>query len=436
MDSALLVTLRTHNPWLDRPGEQRQLLASLLPEVFLPRRRTLALRSGRAELVVGPRQAGKSTWIRETLSHRDDPLLLLSAEEPRVRELGASPALALDALRDVLQPSTILVLDEAQHLENAPLFVKGLVDLEPGRRIVVTGSASFTLKAKTRESLAGRARRSLLLPLSLEEVATALPENLLPAIREARLLELWERMVVVGGYPDAWLAEKAPEVLHHLVEAFVLKDTSDLHRIERPAVFRKLLELAAADSGNLVNISKWAAVAQASRTAVSRYLEIAEEAHVLRLVPPFSGGRRAEVTGMPKVYFLDNGLRNAVFGGFMPSSGRADRGALWENAVFGELLKRLPLLAEIFYWRSKSGAEVDFIIRRQDRLMAIEVKAGELHRPRLSRSARSFLAAYRPASMAVLNSSLKLDIEVDGTDVHFRRPWELDELLTELAPER
>ena len=298
----------------------------------------------------------------------------------------------------------------------------------------MTGSSSFTLKARTRESLAGRARRTLLLPFSVDEVAATLPSGLVPAVREARLLELWERITVFGGYPEPWLDDAPAPLLHHLVEAFVLKDASDLHDIERPLVFRKLLELAAADVGNLVNFSNWATVAQAARTTVVRYLTIAEEAHVLRLVPPFVGGQRAEITGTPKVYFLDNGLRNAVFGGFGASTGRADRGALWENAVYAELLKRVELLDEVFYWRSKSGAEVDFVVRRQGRLLAIEVKAGGLQRPKLTRAARSFLAAYRPVCLGVVNAALRLDTEVEGVAVRFRRPWELSELLSELEP--
>ncbi len=215
MEPALLTTLRAHNPWLEKPEEQQALIASSLPSPFVPRRGQMDLQPGRAELVVGPRQAGKSTWIREVLSHRAEPLLLLAAEEPRVRELASSPALALDALRDVLQPSTILLIEEVQHLAEAALFIKGLVDLEPRRRIVVTGSSSFALRARTRESLAGRARRTRLLPFSLEEVAATLSPDLVPAIRELRMAELWERLVVTGGYPDAWLAASSPPIARH-----------------------------------------------------------------------------------------------------------------------------------------------------------------------------------------------------------------------------
>lgn len=432
MESALLETLRVHNPWLDRPEEQQALLAASLPVPFIARRRKLELKPGRAELVVGPRQAGKSTWIREVLAHRESPVLILHAEEPRIRELARSPALVLASLAEVLAPETLLVLEEVQQLEEAALFIKGLVDLERQRRLVATGSSSFELGARTRESLAGRARRTELLPFSLEELAALVPKDLAPAIRDARLLELWERLVVTGGYPEPWFDADPAAALYQLVESFVLKDTSDLHQIERPAVFRKLLELAAADTGNLVNLSEWAGVAQASRNTVGRYLEIAEDAHVLRQVMPFAEGKRAEVTGTPKVFYLDNGLRNAVFGGFRPSRERADRGALWENAVFNELAKRLELLDEIRFWRSKGGAEMDFVVRRRERMVAIEVKASELIRPIVSRSSHSFLAAYRPACLGVVNASLRLDLVEDGIPVRFVRPWELDLVLGEL----
>jgi predicted AAA+ superfamily ATPase len=433
MDPALLAILRTHNPWLDRPADQPALLAASLPEPFVPRRRRLELRPGRAELVVGPRQAGKSTWIREVLTHFADPVLVLHAEEPRIRELAHSPALALDALTEVLAPETLLLLEEIQHLAEGPLFIKGLIDLDRTRRIVATGSSSFAFSARTRESLAGRARRTLLLPLSLQEVAALVPAELAPAIRDARLHELWEKLVVTGGYPEPWFDPDPATTLHYLVESFVLKDTSDLHQIERPSVFRKLLELAAADIGNLVNLTDWASLAQASRNTVGRYLEIAEEAHVLRRVPPFAEGKRSEVTGTPKIFFLDNGLRNAVFGGFKASRERADRGALWENATFNELAKRLELLDEIRFWRSKSGAEVDFVVRRGDRLVAIEVKAGDLPRPTVSRGTHSFLEAYRPACLGVVNASLRLDTVEEGVTVRFVRPWELDLVLGDLG---
>ena len=157
-----------------------------------------------------------------------------------------SPSRRSAALSEVLSPETLLLFEEIQHLAEAPLFIKGLVDLDKSRRIVATRSSSFAFSARTRESLAGRARRTQLFPFSLQEVAAFVPAGLAPAIRDLQLRDLWEKLVITGGYPEPWFDSDPATALHHLVEAFVLKDTSDLHQIERPAVFRKLLELAAA----------------------------------------------------------------------------------------------------------------------------------------------------------------------------------------------
>lgn len=429
MEDFLLTILRTHNPWLDAPRTQRERLEQRLPDPFIPRHARLELRPGQAELVLGPRQAGKSTWIVQSLSRVEDPVLILHAEEPRIRELCKSPALALSTLKPVLTPDTILLIEEAQHLDDAPLFIKGLVDLDRRRRIVVTGSSSLHLRARTRESLAGRARRTLLLPLSLAELSGRLDPSLTPAIRHQRLLDLWNDLQLHGGYPDPVTSEDPVPLLTRLVESFVLRDASDLHLIEHPPAFRKLLELAASDVGNLVNLSSWAGTAQVSRNTVAHYLEIARQVHVLRTVTPYAGGKRAEITGTPKVYFLDPGLRNALFGGFVPLADRADRGALWECTVFTEIVKHLDLLDQIHFWRSKGGAEVDFVVIRQGRIIGIEAKAGDPRDARPSRSARSFISAYRPHLFAVINRSLRQDASLDGVDVVFCRPWEIPRVL-------
>jgi predicted AAA+ superfamily ATPase len=243
MEERLLTVLRIHNPWLENPSSQGDCLREGLPEPFLPRREVLDLSGDSARLVVGPRQAGKTTFIRHALSKKDDPVLLLHAEEPAVRELCRSPAEALEVLSGVLFDDAILLFEEIQHLDNASLFIKGLVDLQPRRRIIATGSTTFHFQAKIRESLAGRARRVRLLPFSLEEVSAALPKDMLPVLRERAVLEAWERILVFGGYPRPWFQADAKSELMHLVEAFVLKDASDFHSIEHPAAFRKLLGL-------------------------------------------------------------------------------------------------------------------------------------------------------------------------------------------------
>jgi predicted AAA+ superfamily ATPase len=429
MDRSTLAVLRRHNPWLENPSQQALFLQASLPPRYVVRTPKLEPTEGRLSLVIGPRQAGKSTWIREELAQIKDPILLLHGEEPLIQALCRSPALLFESLAPLLSPKTLIFFEEVQQLPNAALFLKGLVDLEPHRIFVATGSSSFQLHSKTRESLAGRAKRKLFLPFSLREVESTLPVDLLPAIAEEKRRTFWEKMVLFGGYPAVWLSDDPTTVLTELVEAFVLKDASDLYHLDNPEAFRKVLRLCAADIGNLLNISTLAAACGISRDTVSRYLEIAEDAHVLRRVASFAGGKRAELTGSDKIFFIDNGLRNTLFGGFGALNDRADLGALFENAVYTELLKRLELLDEIFFWRSKNKAEVDFVLQRREMIIGIEVKAARFDKPQLTRSAHSFIEAYAPKHFAVINAGLRADQEIGNTQILFRRPWEIGDLL-------
>jgi predicted AAA+ superfamily ATPase len=158
---------------------------------------------------------------------------------------------------------------------------------------------------------------------------------------------------------------------------------------------------------------------------VDRYLDLLEECHLVRRVPPFAAGRRLEVTHRPKVLFCDCGLRNLLVRSMAPFPERPDAGALFENWVGAELLKGLdPLhpLDVLRTWRSSSGAEVDWVLDRPDGLVAVEVKAAALRRPQLSRSARSFIAAYSPRDFWVVNLDLCAEEQLGGTRVHWVGP--------------
>ena len=228
-----------------------------------------------------------------------------------------------------------------------------------------------------------------------------------------------------GGYPSVVLADRPAAELAQLVEAFVVRDASDRFRIRNVAAFRKVLELAASQIGNLTNFSEWAALAGVSNDTVAEHCRLLEETHVLRLVRPFVGGKRAEITAAPKIYFLDNGIRNQLFGGFGGLAERADRGALVENLVFSELAKLTnPLLHTLRYWRSKASAEVDFVLEHRGRILAFEVKAGDA-RGRVSRSARSFIDAYAPQRLVVVSPVVYPEQTIATTTVQFLRAWEL-----------
>ncbi len=421
MDQVTFQVLARHNPWLLDRSSWPDTARSHLPARFVPRHLHTPLQCANNKicLLVGPRQSGKSTLIWHHLADLPEPFLLINCEEHSCRQLCTSPALFLNSVDEIARPVPGLFFEEIQHLQEAGLFLKGLVDLTPGVPIYVTGSSSYHLRSKTRESLAGRASRHLLLPFGMAELW---PSGLPPLIEEETARHAWEDLLLWGGYPEVVLKKDKEKILAQLVEAFVLRDASDLYRIRRPDAFRKLLSLAASQIGNLVNFSNWAENLAISVNTVIEYVNLLEESHVLKLVQPFVGGKRAEITSTPKVFFLDNGLRNLLFGGFAPIKQRADCGALTENLVFAELCKHThPLLHTISFWRSSSGAEVDFVVRTQNRLFAVEVKAGSLSRPKVSRSLRSFIAAYRPDTVLILNDTLVDSLEIQGCPIIFEK---------------
>ncbi len=421
----LVALLRRENPWIDDPFRWSAAVEARLPGGYLDRHQpdvarldSAGLSSDKATLLIGPRQAGKSTWVWHHLRQLPPRVLFVDCELHRLRTWCRDPGEFLADLRAILPEPSAVFLEEAQHLDEAGLFIKGLIDRRVPCPLVVTGSSSYHLASGTRESLAGRARRARLFPFSVDEIGGD-GAGLAPALQAARLESAFMRHLVVGGYPSVWLSETPETELSALVEAFVIRDASDLYKVDRLDAFRALLQLAARQIGSVVNLSEWASLVGVSVPTVSSYLALMEESHLLVRLRPFAGGRRSELIRNPKVYFIDMGLRNHLVGDLSPFEHRADRGPLLENHVFGELHKALPFASSLGWWRTRSGAEVDFVVSERDRRVGVEVKASRMTRPRLSRGARSFLQAYRPDRFLVANLGLTHTEEVEGCVVEW-----------------
>lgn len=408
MDGAIRTRIEQMNPWIGRPGLAARHAQRQRPSTYIERRAAASLAEASAHvrlahLLIGPRQAGKSTLIWSMVARERRPLLFLNCEDPLARAWCNSAVEFGHELDEWLPEGGFLFLEEAQWLDEAGRFVKGLVDLRLNRRIVVTGSSSFHLMARTRESLAGRATYHRIWPLSLDEVAPRDPNMPLAGYRRDARSAL-ERQLVFGGYPEAWTSHDPASVLGRLLTAFVLRDASDRFRLERPDAFRVLIQLMAGQIGDLVNYTEWAAILGISSSTVKDYIAVLEETHIVRRLRPFIGGKRAELTQTPKAYFIDNGLRNALVGGFQPLEGRTDVGKLVENWVFSELHARYPEPAGVRYWRTRNGAEVDFVLEPSPgERIAIEVKATRSNRHKIPPAARSFISAYKPRRFLVIH---------------------------------
>lgn len=411
------------NPWLIKPETANQFIDPLLPHTYIHRGFEQNLADAkRAVLLIGPRQSGKSTLAWHVLRKFAPDILYLNMEDPLLRTGCASAVDFLEHFREQYFFIKAIFIDEIQHMEEAGLFVKGIVDAKLNVPIWVTGSSSFHLRSKTRESLAGRAIRHRLFPFTIGELITHIsPRNPLSEIHAHE--QIASHQIVFGSYPAVYLAKDTDEkiaLLHDLVDALILRDASDLFKIKRVDAFRKLLTLLAGQIGNLVNASELASICNIDVGTVNSYIEILEESHIVKRNLPFAGGKRREIIGAPKIFFIDNGIRNQLLNNFSTEMAlRTDKGQLFENWVFTEIHKALPFQSSLKFWRSKAGAEVDFVIEHAGKVYPVEVKSSTLKQPKLARSAISFIQAYKPEEFIVVNMALEANIQFEHCTVHF-----------------
>ena len=419
--------IRQMNPWIVDPQKGKDILDQRLPFNYVHRNiEQTPVISERAMLIVGPRQAGKSTVVWRWLRNVTPNFLFLNMEDPLLRIVCNQPLDIIEHLRTHYDFIQALFVDEIQHLEEAGLFVKGLVDAKLNKDIWVTGSSSYDLRSKTRESLAGRATRRRLLPFSLSELLKH-ADAVNPVAERQICKNIFAHQLIFGSYPAVYLSEEEDQkrmILNDLVEALILRDASDLFHIKRVDAFRKLLTLLAGQIGNLLNISELAALCNVDVGTVNSHIEILEESHIVKKILPFSEGKRREITSAPKVYFVDNGIRNQLRNDFKTTVDlRSDKGQLFENWAFCEIYKILPFQDAIKFWRSKSKAEVDFVLEHAGRRYGLEIKSTPMKHPKLSRSMWSFIDAYGPDGFAVLNTNLDLSVDHDKGKIDFITPF-------------
>ena len=282
---------------------------------------------------------------------------------------------------------SVIMIDEIQYLNDPSHFLKYLADLEPSLKLIVTGSTSIAIK-RFRDGMTGRKKTFTLFPLDFQEFLlfkgnkTLLsvleefyfkhlvlkkigidPERIKPFNQEMKVL--FEEYILYGGYPKVVLAraeEEKLEELREIFETYELKDVNILFDVANISAFRNLFKLLSGSVGGLLNINKLSATLGIGRDTVKRYLSILENSFIIHMLPPFHTNIRKELTKMPKVFFLDTGLRNFALKNFTELSFRTDKGALFENAIFGELYKNLGVIEQLYFWRTIYKTEVDFIL--------------------------------------------------------------------------
>lgn len=355
--------------------------------------------SGKIVLLLGARQVGKTTLIQQIKSkYESDGKRVLYLNCDIEEEKAAVNTTSRAVIEQLAKNIDLLLIDEAQALDNPGLTLKNIYAIAPRLKILATGSSSFELKNKLSDPLTGRFLDFILYPLSFSEILAIDSVSFGTPLLKNKADALLPSVLLYGLYPGIYVESNPSEkqvLLDKLVESYLFKDVLTFQRVKNSQAIKDLARALAYQIGSEVNENELANRLKIDRKTVINYLEVLEKSYVILRVRPFSKNRRREIGKNYKVYFVDLGIRNALIGDFNPFDLRADAGFLWENFLVMERVKAFANRAKRvfnYFWRSYGGAEVDYIERAtSEGLLAFEFKYGK---GALSRGASSFTNKY------------------------------------------
>jgi hypothetical protein len=347
----------------------------------------------KAILILGPRQTGKTTLVKNIIAGYEGKAVYLNADEPfdRQRLTDASST----QLRQLVGTNELVVIDEAQRVPNIGLTLKLLVDQLPEKQVIATGSSALDLANTINEPLTGRLFTFHLMPISWQEWAAHVGP-----LEANRGLEL---RLLYGSYPDVLNNPgDEPAMLTSLASGYLYKDLLSYGNIRRPEILEKLLQAVALQLGNEVSFNELANLLNVNKETISSYLNLLEKSFIIFRLPSFSRNLRREIATSRKIYFYDNGIRNMLINNFNPLDLRQDRGALWENFLVSERRKRneyIAYLHKAYFWRTSEGQEIDYVEDAGGKLSAFEFKWNPA---RSARMPRAFAEAYPDTEWSVV----------------------------------
>jgi hypothetical protein len=323
----------------------------------------------KAIVVMGPRQCGKTTLIKSITSTLDKSILWLNGDEADVQSMLSNTTST--ALRSMVGRHDVVVIDEAQRIENIGVTIKLLVDQIPQVQVIASGSSSFELSNRINEPLTGRKYEFFLYPFSFEELSTHFGN-----LDEKRLLE---RRLIFGSYPDVVInSGNGEELLRSLSDSYLYKDILSFEQLRKPALLTKLLQALALQVASEVSYNELGQLIGADNQTIERYIDLLEKAYIVFRLPSLSRNLRNEIKKSRKIYFYDNGIRNAIIRNFQPINLRTDKEQLWENYLISERVKYNQfhlLYPNTYFWRTQQQQqEIDYIEDIGGQLHAFEIK--------------------------------------------------------------
>ncbi len=338
----------------------RKLAEKITPKFF----------KGKAIIVLGPRQTGKTTLIQKIVNEDFSAYksLWLDADEPLVRAELSTPNLS--DLKRIIGKNQILVIDEAQRIPSIGLTLKMITDHFKAVQLLVTGSSALDIAQGIAEPLTGRKYEYLLLPFAFEELQADHGY-----LEEKKALQ---NRLIYGAYPEIVTTDDSQlEVLKLLAGSYLYKDIFKYKDLRRPELMEALLQALAFQIGSEVSYQEVSATIGADPETVRRYIDLLEKTYVIFRLRSLSRNLRNELKKSQKIYFYDNGIRNALVNNFNPINLREDRGALWENFLISERVKYLAnhnIYVNPFFWRTHQQQEIDYVEDLNGTLHAFEFK--------------------------------------------------------------
>lgn len=322
---------------------------------------------GKVIILTGARQVGKTTLLKQIFREKDD-VLWLNGDEMQVQNLFNNAS--ADRLLSEFGNSKIVILDEAQRIKDIGLRLKLIADSDSDIQVIATGSSAFELANKVNEPQTGRKWEYQLFPLSFGEMVAHHGK-----LKEMRMLP---RRIIYGYYPEVVMNDgNEVEILKLLTDAYLYKDILSWENIKHPDKLQTLLRALAYQVGSQVSFNELSQMCSLDNKTVERYIILLEQCYIIFRLPSFSRNLRHELKTSRKIYFYDNGIRNALIADYNAPETRQDIGALWENFVIAERMKSNEYYrrwVNRYFWRTKQQQEVDYLEEGGGKLHAYEMK--------------------------------------------------------------
>lgn len=322
----------------------------------------------KAIIIYGARQVGKTTLVESLVKKHIQKTLFLNGDDSDIRDILSEASVT--KLKPIIGKHKIIVLDEAQRIPETGLVLKIIHDNFKDVQLIATGSSAFELANKIKEPLTGRKFEFYLHPLSFGEMV-----NYHNFLTEKRLLE---HRMIYGYYPDIALnSGNEKKLLKSLTSSYLYKDLLILDQIQKPALLEKILKALALQIGSEVSYNELAGLIGSDKGTIEKYIDLLEKAYIIFRLNGLNRNVRNEIKKGKKIYFYDNGMRNAILGNFLPLTSRIDTGALWENFMISERIKfntDRDIDFQSYFWRTTQQQEIDYIEEKENKLIAFEFK--------------------------------------------------------------